>query len=264
MSETRVLSLVGSLRAGSVNRQVAETARGRRPRGRRGHDLRGPRRPALLQRGHRRPGRLDRRCRRAPRRRRPGRRPAPGHPEYNGTVPAVLKNAIDWLSRPYGAGAVKDKPVAVISASRAPTPPSGPTTTPARRSASPVATSSPPNCPSVAPSRSSASCTRVENAEVAQQVGWRRRRPGRGFQGSRQRLTPTCPTAKGSFVRSERTKEPFSRFGSLESGVVHCRVDGVADRVEVAARFQGGDLGGLDLFAHLLVARRPASLSARQ
>ena len=27
-------------------------------------------------------------------------------PEHNGTVPASLKNAIDWLSRPFGAGAL--------------------------------------------------------------------------------------------------------------------------------------------------------------
>lgn len=38
-------------------------------------------------------------------------------PEYNRSVPGVLKNAIDVASRPYGKGAINRKPAAIISAS---------------------------------------------------------------------------------------------------------------------------------------------------
>ncbi len=38
-------------------------------------------------------------------------------PEYNYSMPGVLKNAIDWASRPYGDSAWSGKPVAVMGAS---------------------------------------------------------------------------------------------------------------------------------------------------
>ena len=38
-------------------------------------------------------------------------------PEYNYSIPGVLKNAIDWASRPHGDSAWEDKPVAIMGAS---------------------------------------------------------------------------------------------------------------------------------------------------
>lgn len=38
-------------------------------------------------------------------------------PEYNYSIPGVLKNAIDWASRPYGDSAWEGKPVAIMGAS---------------------------------------------------------------------------------------------------------------------------------------------------
>jgi len=38
-------------------------------------------------------------------------------PEYNYSIPGVLKNAIDWASRPHGDNAFEGKPVALMGAS---------------------------------------------------------------------------------------------------------------------------------------------------
>ncbi|WP_405970688.1 NAD(P)H-dependent oxidoreductase [Streptomyces sp. NBC_00988] len=113
----RIVALVGSARAGSHNRQLAEAAAKLAPEGVGVHLQEGlaqvpfynedldvevgvPEHAAAL-------------------------RESVAHadalllfvPEYNGTMSAVLKNAIDWLSRPFGAGALAGKPVAVIGAS---------------------------------------------------------------------------------------------------------------------------------------------------
>ncbi|MFG1795734.1 NAD(P)H-dependent oxidoreductase [Nocardia sp. NPDC049149] len=120
MTTTRILALVGSLRAASINRQLAETAVQTAPAGveitlyegladipfyNEDLDVPGevpPAAQALRNAVAESDGLLF------------------VTPEYNGTLPGVLKNAIDWASRPYGVGALQGKPAAVVSASISP------------------------------------------------------------------------------------------------------------------------------------------------
>ncbi|MHA6757783.1 NAD(P)H-dependent oxidoreductase [Streptacidiphilus sp. PAMC 29251] len=110
----RILAFVGSLRAGSHNRQLAEAAVHHAPEGvevviyeglaevpfyNEDIDVAGDV-PAAAAKLREAAGSADAFLLFSP--------------EYNGTITAVLKNTIDWLSRPYGASAFSGKPVAVV------------------------------------------------------------------------------------------------------------------------------------------------------
>src|ERR1700719_2871545 len=115
MSDIKVLVLLGSLRAASINRQLAEAAVENAPKGvtlelfdRLGElpfynedvdNGDGPERVTALRAVA---ADVD--------------ATLVVTPEYNGSIPGVLKNAIDWLSRPFGDSALKDKPLAVVGA----------------------------------------------------------------------------------------------------------------------------------------------------
>ena len=116
---TRVAVLVGSLRADSLNRRIAEVLRDRAPAGIELDIVEGLDAVPFYEEA------LDADA-----------TPAAAvalrervadavavlavTPEYNGTMPAVLNNAIDWLSRPYAAGALVGKPFGVIGATPTP------------------------------------------------------------------------------------------------------------------------------------------------
>ncbi|CAL9623698.1 NAD(P)H-dependent oxidoreductase [Streptomyces sp. enrichment culture] len=110
----RILALVGSLRAGSHNRQLAEAAVKHAPEGAQIELFEGLAEVPFYNEDIDVEGSVPA----AAVRLREAAAAADAlllfSPEYNGTMPAVLKNAIDWLSRPYGAGALVGKPVAVV------------------------------------------------------------------------------------------------------------------------------------------------------
>jgi NAD(P)H-dependent FMN reductase len=121
VAEIKILALVGSLRAASINRQIAELAAAVAPEGVNATIFEG-----LAELPFYNEEIDDAMTAGVP-------APAPVAalraaaadadaalvvtPEYNGSIPAVIKNAIDWLSRPFGDGALKDKPLAVIGGS---------------------------------------------------------------------------------------------------------------------------------------------------
>jgi NAD(P)H-dependent FMN reductase len=116
MSETRVVVLLGRLRAASLNKRIAETLREQAPAGTIVEIAEGLGDlpfyneeidtdvdvPAAAARLRTQVAGAD--------------RVLAVTPEYNGTMPAVLNNAIDWLSRPYGANALRGKPFAALGA----------------------------------------------------------------------------------------------------------------------------------------------------
>jgi NAD(P)H-dependent FMN reductase len=120
MSDIRVVVLVGSLRADSLNRKLAEQLRDQAPAGVTLDIVDGLGEVPFYNEDL--DGGLD--------------TPAPAvalrervagadrvlavTPEYNGTRPAVLNNAIDWLSRPYGQGAIAGKPFGVLGTTPTP------------------------------------------------------------------------------------------------------------------------------------------------
>jgi NAD(P)H-dependent FMN reductase len=115
MSDNKVLVLLGSLRAGSVNRQLAELAIESAPDGVRlelfdrlgelpfyNEDIDNDDVAEPVQALRAAAADAD--------------AALVVTPEYNGSIPGVLKNAIDWLSRPFGNGALQGRPLAVIGA----------------------------------------------------------------------------------------------------------------------------------------------------
>ena len=120
MTTLASLVLVGSLRADSLNRRLAEALRDQAPAGVTVEIVEGLDDAPVLQRGHRRRHDVPAAAAALRDQVAAADRVLVVTPEYNGTMPAVLNNAIDWLSRPYGAGAIVGKPFGVVGATPTP------------------------------------------------------------------------------------------------------------------------------------------------
>ena len=114
MANTKILGIAGSLRKASFNRAALRAAQGLVPAGATLEILDLPDLPGFSQDSEKSPppAVTDMKAKI---------RAADAillvTPEYNYSIPGVLKNAIDWASRPYGDSAWKGKAVAIMGAS---------------------------------------------------------------------------------------------------------------------------------------------------
>lgn len=120
MTDTSIAILVGSLRSDSVNRKLAQLLAERAPEGVRVDIVDGLADVPFYNEDIDNPTDLPASAQALRQRVAAAHRVLAVTPEYNGTMPAVLNNAIDWLSRPYGAGAMVGKPFGVVGATPTP------------------------------------------------------------------------------------------------------------------------------------------------
>jgi NAD(P)H-dependent FMN reductase len=120
MTHTSIAVLVGSLRADSVNRTLAEMLAERAPEGVSLEIVDDLGQVPFYNQDLDTPGSVPAAAASLRERVAAADRVLAVTPEYNGRMPAVLSNAIDWLSRPYGAGAIAGKPFGVIGATPTP------------------------------------------------------------------------------------------------------------------------------------------------
>jgi NAD(P)H-dependent FMN reductase len=120
VSDIRVTVLVGSLRADSVNRKLAERLRDQAPAGVTLDIVDGLGELPFYNEDLDRASDVPQAAVALRERVAGADRVLAVTPEYNGTMPAVLNNAIDWLSRPYGRGALTGKPFGVLGTTPTP------------------------------------------------------------------------------------------------------------------------------------------------